>query len=96
MNAQYLGDWDVAPRGRERRPARRARRRPARRRAVAGAVPPHARHARAPPRIDERHQSAVQLDFDRPTPVYLDGQRLDDPGRTLSIRVEPDALLCVV
>ena len=48
------------------------------------------------PRIDERHQAAVQLELDRPTPVYLDGQRLDDPAKTLSIRVEPDALLCVV
>jgi hypothetical protein len=48
------------------------------------------------PRIDERHQSAVQLDFERPTHVYLDGHRLDDAARAVSIRVEPDALLCVV
>ena len=43
----------------------------------------------------QRTLGAVQVDLDHPTPIYLDGQRLD-PARKLSIRVEPDALLCVV
>jgi hypothetical protein len=97
MNAQYLGPWDVAPRGhpddgrldvldadlpfRERLQVRSRLRH--------GAHLPN-------PRIDERHQTAVQLDFDRPTPVYLDGERMDVRARALSIRIEPDALLCVV
>jgi putative lipid kinase YegS-like protein len=97
MNAQYLGDWDVAPRGHPndgRLDVLDAdlpfdERLQVRSRLKHGTHVPH-------PRIDERHQSAVQLEFDRPTPVHLDGQRLDDDARALSIRVEPDALTCVV
>jgi hypothetical protein len=37
----------------------------------------------------------VQVDFDAPTPVWLDGERVGD-ARRLSVRVEPDALVCVV
>jgi hypothetical protein len=96
MNAQYLGSWDVAPRGHPNdgrldvldADLAFAERLQARRRLRHGTHLPH-------PRIDERHQSAVQLDFDRSTPVYLDGERVTD-ARSLSIRVEPDALLCVV
>jgi diacylglycerol kinase family enzyme len=47
------------------------------------------------PRIEERRVSAVQIELDRPTPIYLDGELVGD-GRTLSLRVEPDALTCVV
>jgi diacylglycerol kinase family enzyme len=96
MNAQYLGRWDVAPRGHPNdgrldvldADLAFAERLQARGRLRHGTHLPH-------PRIDERHQTAVQLDFDRSTPVYLDGQRVTD-ARSLSIRVEPDALLCVV
>lgn len=96
MNAQYLGRWDVAPRGHpndgridvldadlpfDERLQVRTRLR-------SGTHVPH-------PRIEERHVAAVQVDLPTRTPVWLDGDRLDD-ARTLSIRVEPDALTCVV
>jgi len=97
MNAQYLGRWDVAPRGHpndgrfdvldadlpfdERLQARSRLR--------TGTHVPH-------PRIEQRHVAAIQIELDRPTPVWLDGERLDEPVRTLSLRIEPDALLCVV
>jgi hypothetical protein len=38
---------------------------------------------------------AVQIELDRPTPVWLDGERVA-AGSRLSIRLEPDALTCVV
>jgi YegS C-terminal NAD kinase beta sandwich-like domain len=96
MNAQFIGSWDVAPRGHpndgrldvldadlpfDERLQVRAR-------LTAGTHLPH-------PRIEERHLEAVQLDLARPTPVYLDGVRLD-AARNLSVRIEPDALTCVV
>jgi hypothetical protein len=96
MNAQYLGRWDVAPRGHpnDGRLDVLDADLPFRARLQARARLPHGTHV-PHPGIEERHQSAVQLDFPRPMPVYLDGQRQSD-ARTLSIRVEPDALLCVV
>jgi diacylglycerol kinase family enzyme len=96
MNAQFLGDWNVAPKGHpndgrldlldadlpvDERLQVRAR-------LKAGTHLPH-------PRIEERRVEAVQLDLARPTPVHLDGE-LVGTARTLSIRIEPDALLCVV
>jgi diacylglycerol kinase family enzyme len=96
MNAQFLGPWDVAPRGHPNDGRLDVfdadlpfdERLQVRSRLKAGTHVPH-------PRIAERHVSAVQLDLDRPTPVRLDG---DDVGtaRTLVVHVEPDALLCVV
>jgi diacylglycerol kinase family enzyme len=47
------------------------------------------------PLIEQRRVSALQIDLDRPTPIYLDGEHVGD-GRSLSLRVEPDALTCVV
>lgn len=96
MNAQFLGSWDVAPRGHPndgRLDVLDAdlpfdERLQVRSRLKTGTHLPH-------PRIDERHVNALQLDLDRPTPVLLDGDDLG-PATTLSIRVEPDALLCVV
>jgi hypothetical protein len=44
--------------------------------------------------IKERRVSAAQVDVDG-LDVWLDGERLG-PAKTLSIRVEPDALICVV
>lgn len=96
MNAQFLGPWDVAPRGHPndgRLDVLDAdppfdERLQVRSRLKTGTHLPH-------PRIEERHVSAVQLDLARPTPVFLDGDDLG-PATTLSIRVEPDALLCVV
>ena len=98
MNAEYLGDWDVAPRAhpgdgrldvvdvaasmglRDRLRARS--------RLPAGAHVPH-------PAITIERRAAVQLEFDRPTAVWLDGERVGE-ARRLSVRVEPDALTCVV
>jgi diacylglycerol kinase family enzyme len=96
MNAQFLGAWDVAPRGHpndgrldvldadlplDERWQVRAR-------LKTGTHVPH-------PRIDEQHVTALQVDLARPTPLYLDGDDLG-PATTLAIRVEPDALICVV
>lgn len=96
MNAQYLGAWDVVPVGHPndgRLDVLDAdlpfdERLQVRSRLKAGTHLPH-------PRIDQRHVAALQLDLARPTPVYLDGQDIG-PAKTLSIRVEPDALICVV
>jgi YegS C-terminal NAD kinase beta sandwich-like domain len=96
MNAEFLGAWDVAPRGHpndgrldvldgdlpfDERLQVRSRLRN-------GTHLPH-------PRIDERHVAALQLDLEPPLSVHLDGEAIG-PARSLSIRVEPDALLCVV
>jgi hypothetical protein len=98
MNAEFLGGWDVAPRA---HPGDglldvvdvaaamplgdRVR---AHRRLPSGGHVPH-------PAIAVSRRPAVQLDFDRTTPVWLDGERVGD-ARRLSIRVERDALVCVV
>jgi hypothetical protein len=95
MNAQYLGRWDVAPRSHPNDglldtfevTMSVGERLKARSRLVAGAHVPH-------PAIKERRVSAAQLDADG-LEIFLDGQSLG-PARTLSIRIEPDALLCVV
>jgi hypothetical protein len=96
MNAQYLGPWDVTPRGHpndgrldvldadlpfDERLQVRARLR-------AGTHLPH-------PRIQERHVASLQIDLARPTPVWLDGDEVG-PATSVAVRIEPDALLCVV
>lgn len=98
MNAEYLGDWDVAPRAHPgdgrldvvevAASMGLADRLRARSRLPAGAHVPH-------PAISIDRRAAVQIDFDRPTPVWLDGERVGE-ARRLSVRVEPDALTCVV
>jgi hypothetical protein len=98
MNAEFLGAWDVAPRAHPNdgvldvldvspsmSPTERIK---ARRRLPTGDHVPH-------PAIATSRRSAVQIDLDRPTPVWLDGQLIGD-ARHLSVRVEPDALVCVV
>ncbi|MGH9275481.1 MAG: diacylglycerol/lipid kinase family protein [Acidimicrobiales bacterium] len=96
MNAQFLGKWDVAPKshpndGRldilDGDPSF-GQRWQARSRLATGTHVPH-------PAIDERRVTAVQIDFAHPTPLELDGEPLG-PATTVSIRVEPDALVCVV
>lgn len=97
MNAQYVGRFDVAPRshpgdGRLDVVDVDARfsladRWKAWRRLPAGAHLPH-------PRIAERRVAALQLDVDG-LDVWLDGENVG-PARALSLRVEPDALTCVV
>jgi hypothetical protein len=96
MNAQYLGDWDVAPRGHPD---------DGRLEVLEGAMPLGQRLAARPrlltgthlphPAIDQHRVAAHQVGFERPTPVWLDGVGVG-PARNLSIRVEPDALRCVV
>jgi len=98
MNAEFLGPWDVAPRAHPgdglldvvdvspaMGPGDRWR---ARSRLRTGGHVPH-------PAISLGRRAAVQLDLDRATPVWLDGERVGD-ARRLSVRVEPDALVCVV
>jgi hypothetical protein len=96
MNAQYIGRWDVAPKGHpndgrldllDGSPPL-GQRLLARRRLPLGTHVPH-------PGIEERRVTAIQIDFDRPTPIELDGDPIGT-ARTLSLRVEPDALTCVV
>ena len=98
MNAEFLGRWDVAPRAHpgdgvldvlevDDRMGVGDRWR-ARSRLGTGSHLPH-------PAIAVSRRSAVQVDLDRPTPVWLDGERVDE-ARRLSVRVEPDALVCVV
>ena len=96
MNAQFLGSWLV---GRKAHPndglldvyqadlslGDRLKIRP---RLRHGEYLPH-------PRITERRTATMQVDLDRALPVYLDGERVGR-GRTLSLRVEPDALTVVV
>lgn len=98
MNAEFVGAWDVAPRAHPNdgvldvvdvAPAMSlADRVKARGRLATGAHLPH-------PAITVSRRSAVQLTFDRPTPVWLDGVRVGE-ARNLSVRLEPDALVCVV
>ncbi|HEX8804716.1 MAG TPA: hypothetical protein VF743_10990, partial [Acidimicrobiales bacterium] len=99
MNAELLGDWDVAPRAHpgdglldvldvaaSMTVGDRLR---ARRRLRTGAHVPH-------PAVRQSRVAAVQVDLDRPASVWLDGERVATGARRLSIRLEPDALVCVV
>lgn len=98
MNAQFHGSWNVAPRahpgdGRldvvdvavSMTVADRVK---ARRRLPAGGHVPH-------PAIASSRRQAVQFELERSTPVFLDGERVGE-ARRLSVRVEPEALVCVV
>jgi hypothetical protein len=95
MNAQHLGTWDVAPRSHPNDgkvdtlvitmpPGERLK---ARSRLTSGTHVPHRG-------IETRQVAAVQWDVPD-LDVWLDGERVGR-ARTLSIRVEPDALTCVV
>lgn len=98
MNAQYRGDWDVAPRAHPG-DARLdlldvdssfslADRVKARRRLRHGTHVPH-------PMLRQLRVTAWQERFDQPLAVWLDGQALGSV-RDVSLRVEPDALTVVV
>ena len=95
MNAEYLGRWDVAPRGHPddgvldtfEVSMSTGDRLKARGRLPTGTHLPH-------PHIKERRVSAAQVDVEG-LDVWLDGE-LVGPAHSLSIRVEPDALTCVV
>ena len=96
MNAEYLGGWKMAPRAHPndgRLDVLEGQlsfddRLKARRRLPSGDHLPH-------PSIRSRQVDAFQVEFDRPTPLWLDGVPY---GRVaaISVRVEPDALRCVV
>ncbi|MFP3907347.1 MAG: diacylglycerol/lipid kinase family protein [Acidimicrobiales bacterium] len=96
MNAEYLGSWKMAPRAHPNDGRLDVLdgslsiddRLKARARLPRGEHVPH-------PRIATRQVKALQVSFERPTEVYLDGRRWGR-ARQLSIRVEPDALRCVV
>lgn len=98
MNAQYLRGYDVAPRSHPNDgmadvlrvdaalPLRS--RLQAVRRARTGTHLPH-------PALSLRRERSVELRFDRPVDVYLDGQRCAR-ARTVHVRVEPDAFDALV
>jgi len=96
MNAQWLGRWDVAPRSHPNDGLLDVLdgdlslddRLKARGRLPTGTHVPH-------PGIHQQRVPALQLDLGRPTPVWLDGERVGR-ARRLSIRVEPDAVTVVV
>lgn len=96
MNAQYVGSWDVAPRGHpgdgrldvlDGDPSLGDRWK-ARSRLVSGTHVPH-------PAISQARVGEWSVDLDRPMPVHLDGERRE-PARTIAVRVEPDAVRVVV
>jgi len=96
FNAEWLGDWDVAPRAHPGdgllevvdATLSTGDRLKARRRLPSGTHLPHAG-------IRMTRVAAVQRDVPKGHSVWLDGERLGS-ARTVSIRVEPDALRIVV
>lgn len=96
MNAQWLGEWNVAPRAHPGDGQLETfdvtmglgDRIKARSRLPTGSHLPH-------DDIRYRRTAAMQLDLDPDLSLWLDGDRLG-PTRALSIRVEPDALRVVV
>ena len=95
MNAEFIGRWDVAPRGHPNDgrldtfqvTMSTGDRLKARVRLSTGTHLPH-------PDIKERRVSAAQVDVDG-LDVWLDGANVG-PAKSLSIRIEPDALTVVV
>jgi hypothetical protein len=96
MNAQWRGPWNLAPRGHPNdglldvfeAALGVADRLKVRARLASGTHLPH-------PGITQRRVAAAQFEFRRPTSVELDGE-LVAQARTLSVRLEPDALKVVV
>jgi hypothetical protein len=96
MNAQWIGSWDVAPKGHPNDGKLDVLdgdlglddRFKVRSRLATGTHLPH-------PGIAVSRVAALQIEFERPTPIWLDGERIG-AARTLSIRTERDALTCVV
>ena len=95
MNAEFIGEWDVAPRGHpndgrvevlECSPSLSVRDRLAvRRRLPLGTHVPH-------PAITIRSVREVELVFESPLVVWVDGKRRGT-SRTLTVRVRPDAAI---
>lgn len=97
MNAQFLGSWDVAPRGHPNDgrldvlevSMSTGDRLKALGRLRSGTHVPH-------PDIRERRITNAQFDLPEGTSVWLDGELVKKGAKTLSVRVEPDALMCVL
>lgn len=96
MNAQWIGRWDVAPKSHpndglldvfDGDPSLDDRLK-IRRRLVTGTHVPH-------PAIAQARVPALQLELERPMPVWLDGEVVGS-AREISVRLRPDALTCVV
>lgn len=98
MNAQFLGTWDVAPRGHPNdgrvdivtvsADLDAQQRWMARSRVPLGTHVPH-------PLISVRQHATVTVDLPRSTPVRLDGERWGS-ARRLLLTVQPDAItVCV-
>jgi hypothetical protein len=96
MNAQWRGGWNLGPRAHpgdglldtydaRLTPGDRLK---VRARLTHGTHLPH-------PRVTERRAAAVQVEFERPMGLELDGTPVGR-ARTLSVRVEPEALRVVV
>jgi hypothetical protein len=91
-NAQWLGEWNVAPRGHPNdgvldcfdSALRLADLRPIRSRLPTGSHLPH-------PRIEHRRTAAWTVELDRRMAIRLDGDLVGQAG-TLAIRCRPDAL----
>lgn len=96
MNVQWFGGWNLGPKAHPndgrldtfdvRLPLRDLAK--VRRRLPTGSHLPH-------PGIEVRRAAAVTFELDRPLPVWLDGEQVDE-GRVLAVRLEPDALRVVV
>ena len=96
MNAQWVGPWNLGPKAHPndglldtfdaRLPFGDLAK--VRRRLPTGTHLPH-------PGIAGRRAAAVTFELERPLPVWLDGERVDE-GRVLSVRLEPDALRVVI
>ena len=96
MNAQWLGDWNLGPKGHPNdgrldvfeSALRFGDLAQVRRRLPTGTHLPH-------PRISARRVAAARFELDRALPVRLDGEVVDE-GRSLVVRLEPDALRVVI
>jgi hypothetical protein len=96
MNVQWVGPWNLGPKSHPndgrldtfdaRLPLRDLPK--VRRRLATGTHLPH-------PAIATRRTAATTFELERPLPVWLDGERVDE-GRVLALRLEPDALRVVV
>ena len=96
MNAQWLGPWNLGPKGHPNdgrldvfeSSLRVGDLAQVRRRLPTGTHLPH-------PRISARRVPAATFELDRALPVRLDGEIVDE-GRSLVVRLEPDAVLVVI
>ncbi len=98
MNAQFIGTWDVAPRGHPNdgrvdvvevsSNMTMQQRWMARSRVALGTHVPH-------PLIATTQRSEITIELARTTPLWIDGERWGS-GRVLHLHVEPDALIVCV